>query len=76
MSNRPAAYGPFCQRDTHQHPPAYTPGYKTSVLRSPKNALISIQGTLTETTGRPRLSRAGNTLPCDAKPTAGSSSPV
>lgn len=50
MSNRPAAYGPFCQRDTNQHPPAYTPGYKTSVLRSPKNALISIQGTLTETT--------------------------
>lgn len=41
---------PFQQRDTDLHPPAYTPGYKTSVLRSPKNALISIQQTLSEVT--------------------------
>ncbi|GLU30327.1 protocatechuate 3,4-dioxygenase subunit beta [Trinickia caryophylli] len=41
----------FAQRDTSQHPPAYTPGYKTSVLRSPRNALISTLNTLSETTG-------------------------
>ena len=40
--------GAYPQRDTEDHPPAYTPGYKTSVLRSPKNALISINETLTE----------------------------
>jgi protocatechuate 3,4-dioxygenase beta subunit len=49
--NRPPPYGDFCQRDTAAHPPAYAPGYKTSVLRSPRNALISIQQTLTERTG-------------------------
>jgi protocatechuate 3,4-dioxygenase, beta subunit len=50
MSNRPATYGPFCQRDTTLHPPAHAPGYKTSVLRSPKNALISIANSVTERT--------------------------
>jgi len=40
----------YAQRNTDLHPPAYTPGYKTSVLRSPRNALISIQQTLSETT--------------------------
>jgi protocatechuate 3,4-dioxygenase beta subunit len=40
----------FAQRDTDQHPPAYAPGYKTSVLRSPKNALISIPQSLSEVT--------------------------
>ena len=38
-------------RDSSQHPPAFAPEYKTSVLRSPKNALISIASTLTESTG-------------------------
>ena len=42
--------GAYAQRNTDDHPPAYTPGYKTSVLRSPKNALISINETLTEVT--------------------------
>jgi len=42
--------GAYPQRNTDDHPPAYTPGYKTSVLRSPKNALISINETLTEVT--------------------------
>ena len=42
--------GEFAQRDTAQHPPALTPGYKTSVLRSPRNALISTLNTLSETT--------------------------
>ena len=42
--------GAYAQRNTDDHPPAYAPGYKTSVLRSPKNALISIAQTLTEVT--------------------------
>jgi len=41
----------YHQRDYSRHPPAYAPGYKTSVLRSPKNALISIDQSLTEITG-------------------------
>lgn len=41
----------FHQRDLSRHPPAHAPGYKTSVLRSPKNALISIDQSLTEITG-------------------------
>jgi len=40
----------YVQRNTDLHPPALTPGYKTSVLRSPRNALISIRQTLTEIT--------------------------
>ena len=35
-------------RDPTLHAPALTPGYKTSVLRSPRNALISIAHSLTE----------------------------
>ncbi|MEW5286439.1 protocatechuate 3,4-dioxygenase subunit beta, partial [Klebsiella michiganensis] len=38
-------------RDYSSHPPAYAPGYKTSVLRSPRNALISLQNSLSEITG-------------------------
>ena len=41
----------YLQRDLGVHPPALTPGYKTSVLRSPKNALVSIQHSLSEITG-------------------------
>lgn len=33
---------PFMQRDRNWHPPAYAPGYKSSVLRSPKRPLLSI----------------------------------
>jgi protocatechuate 3,4-dioxygenase beta subunit len=40
----------FVQRDTALHPPALTPGYKTSVLRSPRNAPIAIRHTLSEIT--------------------------
>ena len=47
-----AAVGaPFAQRRSELHPPALTPEYKTSALRSPRNALISIRQTLTERTG-------------------------
>lgn len=40
----------FLPRDTGQHAPALTPGYKTSVLRSPRLAPISIEQTLSEIT--------------------------
>ena len=43
-------YGEICQRDRRVHPPAYTPTYKTSVLRSPRNAFISLQNSLSEIT--------------------------
>ncbi len=41
----------FVQRDRAWHPPAYTPAYKTSVLRSPRCALLSLQNSLSEVTG-------------------------
>ncbi|NLU18398.1 MAG: protocatechuate 3,4-dioxygenase subunit beta [Serratia liquefaciens] len=39
------------QRNYDLHPPVLVPEYKTSVLRSPKNALISLQNSLSEITG-------------------------
>ncbi len=44
-------YGEFYQRDRTLHPPAFTPAYKTSVLRSPQKSLISLQNSLSEITG-------------------------
>ncbi|WP_298957466.1 protocatechuate 3,4-dioxygenase subunit beta [uncultured Methylobacterium sp.] len=41
----------FLQRDRGIHPPAFTPDYKTSVLRSPRAALISLENSLSEVTG-------------------------
>jgi protocatechuate 3,4-dioxygenase beta subunit len=41
----------FHQRDRLWQPPALTPAYKTSVTRSPRNALLSLQGSLSEITG-------------------------
>lgn len=43
--------GEFYQRDRTLHPPAFTPGYKTSVARSPRYALISLQNSVSEITG-------------------------
>ena len=43
--------GEFFQRDRAWHPPAHTPTYKTSVLRSPRCALLSLQNSLSEVTG-------------------------
>jgi protocatechuate 3,4-dioxygenase, beta subunit len=43
--------GEFFQRDRSQHPPAFTPGYKSSVLRSPRLQLWSLQSSLSEVTG-------------------------
>jgi protocatechuate 3,4-dioxygenase beta subunit len=41
----------YYQRDRGRHPPAYTPGYKTSVARSPRQSLISLQQSQSEITG-------------------------
>jgi protocatechuate 3,4-dioxygenase, beta subunit len=43
--------GPYYQRDRGWHPPAFTPDYKTSVLRSPQRALLSLENTISEMTG-------------------------
>ncbi|MGL5447046.1 MAG: protocatechuate 3,4-dioxygenase subunit beta [Rhabdaerophilum sp.] len=57
FSNMPENGGNFLQRDRSWHPPAYTPGYKTSVLRSPQCALLSIDQGPAEKTG-PVFSRS------------------
>lgn len=51
MSNRKPETGAFFPRDRTWQPDAYTPWYKTSVLRSPQKALLSIGNTLSEMTG-------------------------
>ncbi|MBB4000198.1 protocatechuate 3,4-dioxygenase subunit beta [Aureimonas pseudogalii] len=43
--------GSYFQRDRQWHPPALTPSYKTSILRAPKNALLSLPTTASEETG-------------------------
>ena len=43
--------GAFFHRDRNWQPPAFTPTYKTSVVRSPQKALISMNTTLSEQTG-------------------------
>ena len=50
MTRAPQPGDEFLMRDTTSHPPAHAPGYKTSVLRSPRNALISLQQSLSEVT--------------------------
>jgi protocatechuate 3,4-dioxygenase beta subunit len=45
---KPAEYH---ARDRRAHPPAYTPDYKSSVTRSPKFSLISLQNSVSEITG-------------------------
>ncbi|MFN4129360.1 MAG: protocatechuate 3,4-dioxygenase subunit beta [Paracoccaceae bacterium] len=41
----------FYQRDRRWQPPALTPDYKTSVARSPRLALLSLEGSMSEITG-------------------------
>ncbi|MTH34030.1 protocatechuate 3,4-dioxygenase subunit beta [Paracoccus limosus] len=41
----------FYQRNREIHPPALTPNYKTSVARSPRFSLISLQNSMSEITG-------------------------
>jgi protocatechuate 3,4-dioxygenase, beta subunit len=43
--------GSYYQRDRGWHPPSYTPDYKTSVLRAPRYPLLSLDNTISETTG-------------------------
>ena len=50
MANALQPSGEYCQRDRTVHPPALAPTYKTSVLRSPRNSLISLQNSLSEIT--------------------------
>ncbi len=51
MRNEPADPGPLIPRDRTIHPVAYDPDYKTSVPRSPKWPLLSLESTVTEETG-------------------------
>lgn len=43
--------GEYRARNRELHPPAYAPGYKTSVARSPRLPLIALQQSLSELTG-------------------------
>ncbi len=43
--------GEYYQRDREWQPPALTPDYKTSVSRSPRYAMISLQNSISEITG-------------------------
>ena len=43
--------GEYRARNRAIHPPAYTPGYKTSVARSPRWPLLALQQSLSEITG-------------------------
>ena len=47
----PGEQGAYYPRDRDWHPPAFTADYKSSVLRSPKHALISMGQTASELTG-------------------------
>ncbi|MEM6462502.1 MAG: protocatechuate 3,4-dioxygenase subunit beta [Pseudomonadota bacterium] len=51
MHNISPETGAFFVRDRGWHPKAYTPDYKTSVLRSPQKALQSLENTISEITG-------------------------
>ncbi|QRM53949.1 protocatechuate 3,4-dioxygenase subunit beta [Sinorhizobium sp. BG8] len=51
LPNTKPETGAFFPRDRSWHPPGLTPGYKTSVLRSPQKALLSLDGTISEITG-------------------------
>lgn len=50
-SNARSGPAEFFQRDRTLQPAAYTPNYKTSVGRSPRLALLSLQNSLSEITG-------------------------
>ena len=50
MGRAPAPDAEYLMRDTTSHPAALTPPYKTSVLRSPRLAPISLQNSLSEIT--------------------------
>ena len=51
MTDSPRDLGPLVPRNRDAHPAAYDPGYKTSVVRSPNQALLSMESTPSEETG-------------------------
>jgi len=51
LTKRPPPSGGFFPRNFQIHPPAYAPDYKSSIVRSPKLALVSIGNGLSEITG-------------------------
>jgi protocatechuate 3,4-dioxygenase, beta subunit len=51
MDNRKPETGAFFPRDRSWHPPAFTPGYKTTIARSPRYPLLSLSNTVSEMTG-------------------------
>ena len=50
MPHKPGPDAEYIMRDTTSHPAAFAPAYKTSVLRSPRLALVSLQNSLSEVT--------------------------
>lgn len=61
--------GSYYQRDRDWHPPAFTPQYKTSILRSPQYPLLSLENTVSEMTGprfgHDRIGPLDNDLICN-----------
>lgn len=51
MRNANPETGAFYPRDRNWQPAAFTPGYKTSVLRSPQKALLTLPNSIGEITG-------------------------
>lgn len=51
MSNLAPETSGFFSRDRKWQPPGYTPSYKTTILRSPTKALLSLDTTVSEITG-------------------------
>ncbi|UUP16198.1 protocatechuate 3,4-dioxygenase subunit beta [Nitratireductor thuwali] len=51
LANRAPETGAFFTRDRNWHPPAFAPGYKSTVFRAPQKPLIAFPNTLSETTG-------------------------
>lgn len=51
MRNAPIDMGPLMPRRRELHPVPYDPDYKTSIARSPKWPLLSLESSLTEETG-------------------------
>ncbi|MBC9245854.1 protocatechuate 3,4-dioxygenase subunit beta [Paracoccus sp. 11-3] len=51
QETKPKSEAEFYQRDRRLHPPALTPDYKTSVARSPRYSMISLQNSISEMTG-------------------------
>ena len=47
----PGGEGRLFQRDRDWHPPAYAPGYKSTIFRSPKHPLLSLGQTASELSG-------------------------